>query len=754
MTPGAGATPIRHDIVLVGGGHTHVQVMTAFGMKPEPGTRLTLVTDRLTTPYSGMLPGHVAGFYSEDEMHIDLARLARATGTRLIHARAIGLDRPARQILLHNRPPLSYDTLSLNVGITPDLSGIAGAEEHGVAVKPISSFLGRLDGLLARAMQVDGPRRFAVVGGGAAGVELAFALRTRLDGLARQGGHRPEFCTVTLVSAGPILASLNAGIRRRATDALARRSIAIVPDFTAIALDQTALTAADGRTLPIDAALFSTAARAPGWLGDTDLQLADDGSVLTRRTFQVISDDAVFAVGDCARIAGDARPKAGVFAVRQGPVLAANLRARSRGEPLAEHRAQRDYLALLMTGDGSAIAGRGRWFSAQGALVWRWKDAIDRRFMAMFAGFGREMARPATQAEIDAGTAMRCGGCAAKIGPTPLARALRRLPPAPAPRDALLVGLDAPDDAAVVEVAPGLAQIETVDQIKAFVADPYLFGQIAALHALGDVVAMGGEPTRALAIATVPHAAAAIVEADLFQLLAGARRMLDAHGVTLTGGHSGEGEALSLGFAVTGRARPEAILRKGGARAGDALILTKALGTGLIMAADMRGGVRAEIGAAALGSMLLSNATAGRRLATSASAMTDVTGFGLAGHLVEMTRASGLSARIDLAALPLLPGAWMLAQAGYRSSLTAQNELLKDALASEAALTDPELALLFDPQTSGGLLAAVAAQDADACLAALHDAGYAAASRIGDILPADGAPPAIRCVGAFARGRS
>jgi selenide,water dikinase len=386
---------IGHDILLVGGGHTHVHVMTDFAARPEPGARLTLVADRLLMPYSGMLPGHVAGLYSSDDMHIDLARLARATGTRLIHAEAMGLDRTGRRLLLRDHPPLAYDTLSLNVGVTPDLSGIAGASTFGIAVKPIGGFLDQLDALLARAAQADGPRRIAIVGGGAAGVELAFALRTRLDAMAYMPGAPPSDYVVTLISSGPVLESLNAGARRRARARLGRRRIDVATDFAAVAIDAAALTAADGRILAVDAALFSTAARAPDWLAATGLPLAADGSVLTRRTLQAEDDDAVFAVGDCAVVSADARPKAGVFAVRQAPTLARNLRARLRGERLTEHRAQRRYLVLLSTGDGRAIAGWGRFFAAEGAWVWRWKDRIDRRFMARFSGFGAGKSPPA-----------------------------------------------------------------------------------------------------------------------------------------------------------------------------------------------------------------------------------------------------------------------------------------------------------------------------------------------------------------------
>ncbi|NLZ41894.1 MAG: selenide, water dikinase SelD, partial [Comamonadaceae bacterium] len=379
------------------------------------------------------------------------------------------------------------------------------------------------------------------------------------------------------------------------------------------------------------------------------------------------------------------------------------------------------------------------------------KDSIDRPFMAMFSGFGREMARPATEAELAAGMAMRCGGCAAKIGPGPLSRALSQLPPAPKPQDDVLVGLDRPDDAAVIAVAPGLAEVETVDQIRAFVSDPYLFGQIAALHALSDVIAMGAIPTRAQALAIAPHAAPGKVEADLVQLLAGARRALDAHQVALVGGHSSEGDSLALGFSVTGHIDPGAIRLKTGARTGDRLVLTKAIGTGVVLAADMRGAATGETGQAAIASMLQSNFCAGRILAPFARAMTDVTGFGLAGHLLEMLRGTGLSAQLNLSAVPLLEGALALAKAGFRSSLTGQNEVLAGALRSTRALEAHELALLFDPQTSGGLLAALPPDAAAGCVEALRGEGHAAAL-IGEIVSADGAEVEIRCEGSFGPG--
>jgi selenide,water dikinase len=371
-----------HDLVLVGGGHTHVQVMLALARSPEPGLRVTLVTERLATPYSGMLPGHLAGFYRREEMHIDLAGLAQRTGTRLVHARAIGLDLAARRLRIDDGDALPFDTLSLNTGIVPDLSRIKGAAEHGMAVKPISDFLGKFDAMVDATRRPDGPRCFVIVGGGAAGAELACALRVRLS---RDTGLSRAELPVTLVTGGQLVESLNAGVRSRLRAALERHTIRVLENWRVAALEADAVISESGTRLPADRVLISTHARAPNWLAASGLPVAADGSVQTQATLQVNEHNGIFAAGDCATMLGAPRPKAGVFAVRQGPVLAANLRAASRGETLQPYEPQAQFLTILSTADGRAIAGRGRNLALEGPLVWRWKDWIDRRFMRRFA---------------------------------------------------------------------------------------------------------------------------------------------------------------------------------------------------------------------------------------------------------------------------------------------------------------------------------------------------------------------------------
>jgi selenide,water dikinase len=722
--------PVHTEIVLVGGGHAHVHVLTAFAIRPEPGVRVTLITSDLTTPYSGMLPGVVAGLYAPHEAHIDLMRLAAATGTRLIHAAARGLDRASRRVILADRPPVAYDLLAIDVGITPALSSITGADRHAIAVKPIGSFLAKFDQLLVRCRAPDGPRRIAVIGGGAGGVELMLSIRSRLFADARAQSWDASNLTFVLVTDGELLATHHSRVRRAFRRILAERKVTVHEHHRVCTVTDRAIEFDSGSPVAADAVLVTTDAAPPPWFAETGLARDAAGFLAVGPTLQAANDPDVFAAGDCASLPSP-REKAGVFAVRAGPPLAENLRRRARGAPLRVWHPQRRHLALISTGERYAVASRSL-LKFEGAWVWTVKDLIDRRWMRMYQDTDRMLAtmdacRPAAPA---GSTEMRCGGCAAKVGPQPLAKALARL--APVRGDGIVVGLDSADDAAIVAARPGLHLVQTVDHMRAFVSDPFVFGEIAATHALNDVFAMGGTPHHALATAVVPPDAPAVVQETLFQLLAGARAVLDRENVALVGGHSGEGAELALGLSVTGEVAPDRILRKGGLRRGDALILTKPLGTGILFAAAMRARADAQVIETALIEMRRSNRSAAAILvAHAATAMTDVSGFGLGGHLGEMLAASSADTEIDLAAIPLYAGVRALAAQGIASTLLAENLAQAQLLRSEVAAVTK--AILFDPQTSGGLLAGIPEARAPACLAALRAAGYAGAAIVGHV---------------------
>ena len=754
------AAPVLRDIVLIGGGHSHVGVIHMFAMNPLPGARLTVICTDTDTPYSGMLPGYIAGHYSFDDVHIDLRRLAEFAGARYYRDEVVGIDRAARKVLCRNRPPVPYDALSINIGSTPQLARVAGAAEHAIPVKPIRRFNERWLALLERVCKHPGATTIAVVGAGAGGVELTLAMQYRLRNELQALGRDPDELSFHLFSADPqILATHNVRVRQAFEKVLVERGVVVHRSAEVTQVAERQLQTRSGEVLEADEIIWVTQAGGAAWLRDTGLALDDKGFVRVLDTLQTETDPLIFAAGDCAAMIDHPLEKAGVFAVRMGKPLTENLRRTVLRQSLIHYRPQQRWLALISTGDQHAVASRGN-FYARGDLVWRWKDWIDRRFMRKFTELsalpmagGPQLLeeipldeREKTQA-ISA-IAMRCGGCGAKVGASVLSRALARVHPLE--RDDVLIGLHAPDDAAVVRVPPGMAIVQTVDFFRAFIDDPWVFGRIAANHALGDVFAMGAEAQTATAIATVPPGLESKVEDTVFQMMSGAVSVLNEAGCALVGGHTGEGKELALGFAINGLIDEtlSKVMQKGGMQPGNVLILTKPIGTGTLFAAHARLQAAGRWIDAALDSMQVSNRAAVPCLtAHGATACTDLTGFGLLGHLVEMTRASGVDAELELAALPILDGAVDTVLAGIFSSLQPANVRLRRALHNpEAFINHPRYPLLFDPQTAGGLLASVPAESVDACLAELRALGYLKAVRIGRILSQGEALEPIRLI--------
>ncbi len=748
--------PIARDIVLIGGGHSHVGVLKRFGMAPEPGVRVTLICSDVHTPYSGMLPGYVSGHYRYDDAHIDLSRLAVFAGARLFRDDVIGIDRANARVICRNRPPVPYDRLSINIGSTPQLQGVPGADAFATPVKPITRFNTRWLELLAKVQRhTHGVLRIAVVGAGAGGVELVLSMQYRLTQELVTRGRSAALLEFHVLSAGDaILPTHNVRVRNKFAAVLAQRGVQVHLHAEVTRVEAGHLHCADGAVHTVDEVMWVTQAGGAPWLQGTGLALNASGFVIVNDNLQTLTDPHIFAAGDIAAIQNFPLEKAGVFAVRMGRPLADNLRLSLQGRSLRAYRPQSKWLALISTGDRYAVASRGS-LGFWGAWVWRWKDGIDRRFMEKFAtfpgmpaqdpgsgGFSQQAASQLALSSDESlqaisAIAMRCGGCGAKVGATVLSRALGQLQVLQ--REDVLIGLHDPDDAAVVRVPPGKALVHSVDFFRAFIDDPYLFGKIAANHALGDIFAMGGEPQTATAIATVPPGLEAKVEDLLFQMMTGAVEVLNGAGCALVGGHTGEGRELALGFAINGLIDENlaGVTRKGGMQPGDVLLLTKPIGTGTLFAAHARLGAKGRWIDAALQSMVVSNRLGAQCLREfGATACTDLTGFGLLGHLVEMTKPSGVDAEIVLSALPILDGAVETVAAGIVSSLQPANVRLRRALRNpDAFVGHPRYPLLFDPQTAGGLLASVPAQNAQACVAALKALGYGDTAMIGRILP-------------------
>jgi selenide,water dikinase len=375
--------PIIKDLVLVGGGHSHVTVLKQFGMHPMPGVRLTVICRDVHTPYSGMLPGFLAGHYTYDDIHIDLEPLARFAGARLYHDDVIGLDLTNRTVRCRQHPEVSYDVLSLNIGSTPGFAQIPGAEQVVVPVKPISTFVQRWERLMTRVLTAPDGVRIGVVGAGAGGVELTLAMQYRLQHLLREAGYA-DTLEYHLFSGSPIvLPTHNRRVQAKLRHILAARGIHVHEGCRVVEVRQDGLGCADGSAYALEEILWVTDAAAPAWLAETGLAVDERGFVRVNAALQSVSHPDIFAVGDIAAVVPYPREKAGVIAVRQGKPLTQNLRRVLTGRAPRPFVPQRRWLALISTGDQYAIASRGRW-SVAGHWVWHWKDWIDRRFVRRY----------------------------------------------------------------------------------------------------------------------------------------------------------------------------------------------------------------------------------------------------------------------------------------------------------------------------------------------------------------------------------
>ena len=417
------------DLVLIGGGHSHAIVLKMFGMKPLPGVRLTLISDVLYAPYSGMLPGHVAGFYGYDECHIDLRSLSEFAQCQIFVDRAIAIDFNKNRVICQNRPPVNFDLLSIDIGSTPATLSVPGAAKYAIPAKPVPEFLANWNQLLEfQKNHPDKPLRIAIVGGGAGGVELALNMQSRLQEkgrrkfgngfcngfngwILRENGRVKEEGEEELEihlfhSGAELMPGHNYKVRHRLKEILISRGIKVhlMAKVSAVQKQEMIEIASNaqcpmpkaqlpmpdyqiccesGFKLKCDRIFWVTQASAAHWIAESGLATDSNGFMQVNDCLQSVSHPHVFAAGDIAVMVNHPRPKAGVFAVRQGKPLFENLQQFLLAKPLKPFAPQSQYLGLIGTGNKSAIASRGN-FMWESPLLWYWKDWIDRKFMKIF----------------------------------------------------------------------------------------------------------------------------------------------------------------------------------------------------------------------------------------------------------------------------------------------------------------------------------------------------------------------------------
>ncbi len=659
---------VDKQIVLIGAGNAHLVFLRKWRMKPVPGVSVLLINESATMPYSAMVPGYLAHEYRREEIEVDLPRFCQSAGVRFLPSQVSLLNVHQRSLRIAGRPyELSYDLLSLNLGA----DAVDAEFPSHFSLRPMARFLDRISALDELMTTGKHPKNLIVLGAGPSGCELAVALSRRYAA-QKPGIHVFE-------KRSELLPQFSAGAGRWFLDRFSERGIYFHSGTEPI-VSATHVTW-DDKKIEADAVMLAVTPRAPRLLKNCGLSLNDKGYVIVGASLQSVSHEDVFAAGDCSHFSP--RPtiaKNGVYSVRMGEALFANLASRLQGYTLKPFRPQWRYLALFNGGSGQGLLARHR-LSLAGRWTRRLKDRIDRGWMRSF----ETMPLP--------NDSIRCAGCAAKVPAAVLHPSLEKT--------GVVTGSDAAEDCAILDAGDDSVTLSTVDFVPAFLDDPYLVGKITALHCLSDLYAMNGTPETALVTLMLPWANGRLQKEWFEEVMAGVREITAAHHTRILGGHTGEGDKICVGLAVTGRGMRHQLFLKRNLEEGDRLVLTKRLGTGIILAGHMQRLAKAPELQGAVAEMLVSNSTAAKVLAEAGvKAATDVTGFGLAGHLSDLLRASSKSAELSVEKLPLLEGCLRLSDLGVRSSLHPENA----ASFCSGARTHPAL---YDPQTSGGLLAGI-----------------------------------------------
>ncbi len=658
---------LEKEILLVGGGHCHSLLIRKLAMNPLPkNIRVALISESVLTPYSGMLPGFIAGNYSYEETHIDLLRLCQRAQVRFIQGKVTGLNLEQRQIL-YDGGHLIWDILSLNIGSRHRKEGW---KKVGLAQEP----------------------QIVIVGGGLAGIEIAFAFREKYTKSA-------DNISIHLIEkSATILSELPLKTRIKLEEILKRKNISI---HTQVEIQETLhdhVILSSGARIFYTELFTLTGPNTPEWLKASGLKLSTQGFIAVNDYLQSSHPD-VFAVGDIADMTKTPRPKSGVFSVRQAPILFENIARTLQQKSLTRFYPQKNFLKIINIEEKNACTIYKNFFLIS-PLSMKLKDFIDRKFMKKFSPF---------EESIQKEDRYRCLGCAAKVSGNVLHKALADTLNPAKNRQALSF-----DDAALFTIPPGQSLVQSIDYMPSMISDPKTFGRIVTLHSFNDILAKGATPHSAMVLSTIPFQASHLMSDDARALLAGVNEELQKLGALLLGGHTSEGEKLGCGITCQGTLYPADFIPNTLTKEHHALILTKPLGVGVLFAAYMRGKAKGIWIEQALKEMLKSHyKLPGLLKKFQANAATDISGFGLLGHLREMLERSTLKVKLDLKKIPILVGALECFQKGIKSSIADENEIYKkhiDVMYENFALGHE---ILFDPQTSGGILCSIPSDHAE-----------------------------------------
>jgi len=688
--------PITNDLVLIGGGHSHLSVLMKLSKKPLNGNRITLITNEIDTPYSGMIPGYIEGIYSWRDSHIDLYRLCLKLNVRFIHAEVERVSAHEKEIYFKDRPKIKFDVLSINTGIQSNNREIKGAAKYCLPVKPISkltnNFLNKITNF----------KSIAFIGGGAGSVELALAIKKRFLNINQD-------IKITIITGKRgLLSTFPQKTKLTSLKTLEKFKIDIIEYKRVLEVKPKQIILSDKSMLKIDKAILSTNSMTPKWLAKSDILLTKDNYILVNKSFQT-NYKYVFASGDVIDFNNQNLKKAGVFAVRSGKPLAINIKQFILGKKLVEYKFNKNYLALIGTSKRSAIATKYN-LTFNSRFFFYLKKYIDQNFIKKFSDFKirKKFTLEALKTDVlnifvkhkekitDKNDIMQCKGCAAKVPLNALKQAL--------PKDIVSTS----EDAVSVPGHPELYQ--TVDMISSIITDPFLLGKIAANHSISDMVSVNSKITSAMMILQLPLSKTEINSRDLEQVLLGANEIFKTIDCPLIGGHTmiGKDKDPIIGFSILGQKQKKIKIVKNRRKikTKDLLILTEKIGSGLIFAGINNYLIDSYFQIDVIKQMIKGNLNFGKiSNQLNILSMTDITGFGLANHLLNLIKRDNSKTGLTIYPnkIPLFQGVNKCLNKDIKSSLFKSNYDIaqKDIIykRDKSKLDN----ILYDPQTVGGI---------------------------------------------------
>ena len=678
---------ITKQLILIGGGHANVQVLKKLCRNNIKGLHTILISENFEATYSGMTPGFIHEDFSKEEISIDLQRLCFNAGATFIRDKVIKLDTNHRELQLQNLPPVNYDLLSINTGSISNTKKI-NIENSSKCffVKPISSLvknLSKIDQIVKNKKN-----KIVIVGGGVASYELAFSLKRRYEIpleitiLGKKILNEKNLNKKTKNSLKKIAENLS--IREYAGEV--------------ISISEKYLTLNNGDKIDCDISLVSTGASIETWLLESNLIKDEKGFIKVNNNLLSINEKNVFVTGDACNIENKPKPKSGVMAVRHGEILKENIFFKLTGKSLIKFKPQKNWLYLIGTYKNYALLNYF-FLSFHSRWCWKLKVWIDKNFIKKFKFTNIQMTKRNFELENFENTKMYCQGCGSKVSKNTLINYIKKTTENTYLRDSSIVN------------NKSLKILQTIDHIKLFSSlNPFDFGKISFLHSQNDILAAGGEVKSLSVSLSVPFSENFVEKFYLEYFMEGIKFEAEKNDCVISSGHSYQSQEPGITLTLNGEI--ESNVSKNSAKEGDLIYLSKPLGTGYLIAAYFN---NSEILSGSDFKKILDNLKKSNFFAVNSAiesgsqTMTDISGFGLSSHLIDICLSSNLSSELTLSHEILINSnielLKMFQSTGFRNNHISSREYIN------ISENHPLKNILFDPQTNGPMLIAINKQN-------------------------------------------